>query len=562
MSLLSTVKDIDRLRQITQVLIKHGFGHLAVKMGLPGAVKKDPKTSESEDDTSSTINIGKRLRLTLQDLGTTFVKLGQIASTRGDLLPEEIVSELKKLQDDVKPFPTAAAKELIEEELGAKLHHIFESFDDTPIACASVAQVYRATLKVNEESLPVAVKVQRPGIDTIVERDIHLLHILARVLERSVPEAKIYSPTGLVNEFERAIKAEMDFIIEAQNAERFIDNFSDDDSIRFPKIYRRESSKRVLTLEFLDGLKVTDAAQAGANAEWIAENSVRIILKMVFEDGFFHADPHPGNIMILPRPENGRYEEGQEIKIGLLDLGLVGRLSPKLRDRTTDLLLAAARNDPDSLADAMLSIGKLRAHVDRNEFREYTRRVSERHLGKPLAEMEAAAILRDLIGGALQFQIEIPSELTMLFRAIMTIEGVGKEIHPELDVLAVAKPYLSKMIWQRYHPTRVANMLWRDAARLSEAARDVPSQISQIIYDLQHGNLELKTRDRQRSRVMDRLGRRIRATLLGLGSFGSGIALLIADKHISMAETLMIVGVGIIGLHYLWDWNHQRNDRP
>ncbi len=622
MSILSTVRDLDRLRQITQVLIRHGFGHLAAKMGLPGAkkppasAKKPPPANETkptgkegdspEDAATGTQasdiagqRFGERIRLTLQDLGATFVKLGQIVSTRPDLIPEEVVTELKKLQDEVEPFPTAQARETIERELGAPIDTIFSSFADEPLACASVAQVYRAELRVERDDdakpIPVVVKVQRPGIQDTVERDIHLLHWLAKLLEATIPEARVYSPSGLVREFEIAIKAELDFTIEAQNAERFTQNFDGDPIVRFPKVYREASSKCVLTLEFFDGLKITDAVRRGADGPWIAENAVRLILKMVFEDGFFHADPHPGNILILPHPgapspdadhanhagknaptpkepsannpgdattdpSETPYAKDETVVIGLLDLGLVGRLSPELRDKTTDLLLAAARNDADALADALLAIGKPRQRVDREAFREYTRRISEVHLGKSMKEMEAAAIFRDLIIGALKFGIEIPSELTMLFRAIMTIEGVGKEVHPDLEVLAVARPYLVKMIWQRYHPTRLAKDLMRDAGRLAIVARELPTQLSRIIEDLQRGDFRVRTDDRAHARALERLGRRLRAATVSLATLAAGIALLLSNRHVDLAYGFLIAAaVWLVG-HLILDWRHQKKD--
>ncbi len=587
MSLISTVRDLDRLRVITQVLIRHGFGHLAMKMGLPGAKKAKPIETKGSDaaatEGESTVaaadqqalplptrpQLGERLRLVLQDLGTTFVKLGQIVSTRPDLIPEDIVVELKKLQDEVKPFPTEEAREVIARELGAPVDELFEGFGEEPLACASVAQVYRARLSLPDATVPVVVKVQRPGIDDTVERDINLLHWLARLLEATVPEVRVYSPKGLVDEFEQAIKAELDFRLEAQNAERFAQNFAGEETIRFPRAYREASSRRVLTLEFFDGLKVTDAVRAGADGPWIAETSVRLILKMVFEDGFFHADPHPGNILIVPRPTvaNGadpssepRYEADQSLVIGLLDLGLVGRLSPELRDKTTDLLLAAARNDADALADALLAIGKPRRRVDREAFREYTRRISEAHLGKEMKDMEASAIFRDIVTGALKFGIEIPSELTMLFRAIMTIEGVGKEIDPALDVLAVARPYLVKMLWQRYHPSRLAKDLWRDAGRLSLVARELPAQLSRIIEDLQRGDFRVKTEDRARARALERVGRRLRATVVAVAAFGAGVALQIAKVRVGFGEGLMLFGMGWLLLHLALDYRHQKKD--
>ncbi|MBW2732710.1 MAG: AarF/ABC1/UbiB kinase family protein [Deltaproteobacteria bacterium] len=558
MSIFSAVRDLDRLRQITQVLVRHGFGAFAAKMGLPGA--KLEGVSE-EQLLADRVQLGKRLRLTLQDLGTTFIKLGQIVSTRPDVIPEEIVSELKKLQDDVPPFDSAVAKEQVAAELGAPLEELFTTFADAPMACASVAQVYRAEVTDSAGTTEqVAVKVQRPGIDATVQRDLNLLHHLARVLEKTIPEAQIYSPSGLVREFERAILAELDFTTEAENAAAFVANFTDDATVCFPRILPKLSSRKVLTMEYLDGVKVDEAVKRGADGAWLAKNALRLILKMVFEDGFFHADPHPGNILILPAPPSGGYGADSKLQIGLLDLGLVGRLSPELRDRTVDLLLAAAQNDADALADALLAIGKAQRQIDHDAFREYVREVAARHLGKPMAEMEAAAILGDLVKGALKFEIEIPATLTMLFRTIITVEGVGKEIYPELDVLAEAKPYLLKILAARYHPMKLARGIWRDLHQLSDSARGLPRRIQDLIDELQRGNLKIEARDRPRARALERLGRRLRASGIFIGSAGASTALLIADRHQSLAEWLLIGGAAWLIFHLLLDWHHQRDD--
>jgi len=264
MSILTAVRDIDRLRQITQVLARHGFGEVVGRLGLSShaGAEGEPVTGESVPRSQ----LGERIRLVLQDLGPTFVKLGQIMSTRSDILPADIVQELKKLQDDVAPFPAEDARKMVEDSLGAPVEEIFASFEAEPLACASVAQVHEATLEVDGAAEPVrvAVKIQRPGIDNMVARDLDLLHMLAALVERTIAESRIYSPSGLVREFDRSITAEMDFTVEAQNAERFADNFLGEETLLFPKVFAQASSKKVLTLEFLDGPKVTDAVLLGA----------------------------------------------------------------------------------------------------------------------------------------------------------------------------------------------------------------------------------------------------------------------------------------------------------
>ncbi len=554
MSILTAVRDIDRLRQISQVLVRHGFGEVVTRLGLSSHASSDePITGELVPRSQ----LGERIRLVLQDLGPTFVKLGQIMSTRSDILPPDIVDELKKLQDEVAPFPAEEAHKMVQEALGAPVKEIFATFEDEPLACASVAQVHRATLRVEGEAEPVrvAVKIQRPGIDNMVARDLDLLHMLAALVERTIQESRIYAPSGLVREFDRAITAELDFAIEAQNAAKFAANFEGEEILTFPKVYTQASSKKVLTLEFLDGPKVTDAVKLGADGKWLGENAVRLILKMLFEDGFFHADPHPGNIKVQPAPpEGGRYDPNQPLVIGLLDLGLVGRLSPRLRDQAVDLLMAAARNDADAMADAMLAIGRPRKKIDLEEFRNYVRMLSERHLGKDLKDIEASAIVRDIVVGAMKYHIEIPTELTMMVRAIMTIEGVGKEIHPDLDIMAVAKPYLAKIIWQRYHPMKLGNELLNNAGRLTAVARDLPFQLQEIVEDLRQGRLEVQTRDPQKVQATERMGFKIRGGIISAALLFSGVSLLESEAYGSLGLGLMIAaGVWLTG-HLFLDW--------
>src|SRR6185437_10178848 len=357
-SILSAVRDLDRLRQIYVVLVRHGFGELAQRLGF-GAGKKaralpdagvtveevravQEAVPESEakrgEEERTRISLPERVRLVAMDLGPSFVKLGQIASTRPDVMPASWIAELKKLQDEVNPLPFAEIKDAVESSLGRSLDEVYESFDEKPLAAASIGQVHRAVLRHAEGPKEVVVKVQRPGVRTTVARDVEILHALAALVERTIPESRIYSPIGLVDQFDRGITSELDFQQEAEHAIRFAKNFQGHTSVRFPKVYKEASSKQVLTLEFLPGTKVYEAMREhGFSGSAIAKTSVGVIIKMIFEDGFFYADPHPGNILISGSPEAPVF--------GLVDLGMVGRLSPEMRDRTVDLMIAAVRQD-------------------------------------------------------------------------------------------------------------------------------------------------------------------------------------------------------------------------
>ncbi|HSO00460.1 MAG TPA: AarF/UbiB family protein, partial [Candidatus Nanopelagicales bacterium] len=543
-SIVTAVRDLNRLREIYLVLVRHGFGELAQRLGFRGrpSGERQPKALlppaapiETEDgaielvipeeeqrrgeEERHKISLAERVRLVAMDLGPSFVKLGQIASTRTDLIPREWIVELKKLQDEVTPLPFEEIKVAVETSLGASLEDLYERFDERPLAAASIGQVHRAVLKHPEGPKDVVVKAQRPGVRSTVARDLELLHALAALIERVIPESRIYSPTELVDQFDRAITSELDFSLEADNAARFKRNFEGyrpagdaaSGSVCFPHVYREASSKQVLTLEFLPGYKVYDAIRLhGHQGPVIAKASVGIIIKMIFEDGFFHADPHPGNILIMGQP--------QQPIFGLIDLGMVGRLSPEMRDRTVDLMIAAVREDHVALADALYAIGTPTKKIDMRAYRAHVSVLAEKYLGRPLKEVDLAAMISDLIGGATKFGIEIPPDFLLVGKALMTMEGVGKELDPDLDVFGEARPYFLDLLRRRYSPERIGMDVWRGLERLSSVAYDLPQQTREILEDLRMGRLTVHTSDPTLPAIVDRLGRRLFAGLV-VGSF-------------------------------------------
>ena len=533
--MLSTISNLDRMRVITQVLVKHGFGHLFAKTELAKLVP----FRNQDSDAPPRVRFEERMRLAMQELGPTFVKLGQILSTRADLLPPDLITELKKLQEDVPPVPFDEVKKTIEETIGAPIEEVFAAFDEKPLASASIGQVHRAKLKVESGVADVAVKVQRPNIRTTIERDVDLLYLLARLLERAVPESTIYSPTGLVAEFDKAIMAELDYSIEAGNNEKFAKNFDGNATVRFPKVFHVASGKKVLTAEFFDGHKIHDAVAKGFSGEKIAKDSVQIIAKMIFVDGLFHADPHPGNIRILGTPE--------EPIVGMLDLGLVGTIGPDLRDKAIDLMMAAVKKDIDELADALLAMGRPRDKVDKEAFRAEVARLSEVHLGKPLKEVQLAALIRDLVQGAIKFEIEMPVEMMMVGKSLMTVEGIGKTIYPELDVFEEARPFFMKLVMQRYSPEKIGQRLLRAATRLSGAANDVPPMLAEVLDDLRRGRLRVTSEDPGLGRAAERLGRRIALGVMGAAWIGAGTALTLGGHAHASWVCFVLAGLSAFG---------------
>ena len=573
-SVLSAVRDLGRLREISAVLVRHGFGEIVARAGFGRAPKKkdgdvgaapaegpvsDALAIPSEElakgeDEKKRISIHERVRLVLQDLGPSFIKLGQIVSTRSDVLPPELIVELKKLQDDVPPVPFEEIKEVIETSLGASLEDVYVSFDPKPLATASIGQVHRAVLLTTEGEQQVVVKVQRPGVGQTVQRDLELLHIMAAAIERAIPETKVYSPKGLVQQFDRSITTELNFMTEADNADRFIQNFEGHPTARFPKVYRQASSRHVLTLEFFDGKKLDVAVADGFSGPMIAKRSVGIIIKMIFEDGFFHADPHPGNIIIMG--------EKDDPIIGLIDVGMVGRLSPELRDRTVDMMVAAVRKDAYAVADALYAIGRPTKKVDMREYRPEVAMLAEKYLGKPLKEIQLSAMIRDLAQGAIKYGIEIPTDFMLVGKALMTVEGVGKEIDPDLDVFGEASPYFFDLMKKRYSPQRLGNELWRGVEQLSRAGYDMPMQAREVLEDLRLGRMVLRTEDPGLPGAADRLGRRLFSGMIVATLVGSGAFLVRLPDHATLGVSMLGLAGVVWLVHAARDWRRALKKQP
>jgi ubiquinone biosynthesis protein len=523
--LLDTVRDLGRLREIALVLARHGFGELLQRTGL-GSLVPGKRSEDNEP------RFAVRVRLVLEELGPSFVKLGQLLSTRADLLPADVIAELARLQDNVPPLPFSEMQHAIEAELGAPIVELFSQFEEQPLASASIGQVYRALLKTDDGEVAVVVKAQRPNVERTIDRDIDLLYLFARAVERSMPEARAYTPVRLVEEFDRAIRAELDFALEADNAERFAQNFAELSTVRFPTVYRQVSSRKAITLGYFDGRNIFDAVAQGANAELIAKNAVQIVVKMIFEHGFFHADPHPGNILIMGGPS--------EPVLGLVDLGLVGHLSPRLRDRLVDLVIAAGTKDPRGLADALYAIGRPTKKIDRAAYETDVARLADKYLGRKLGDVAFADLIRDLSGAALRYGIETPAELLMVGKALMTVEGIARQLYPSLDVVEEMRPYLAEIVGSRYSPERITSDMLQIAARFANAASEFPGRADDILEDLRHGRMSVEVRQPNLTRAAERFGRRLFHGLLA-GSLTLGGSVLLAHDH-RMEGGLMLGG--------------------
>jgi ubiquinone biosynthesis protein len=531
--------------------VRHGFGEVVRRLGIGRPRKAKDSQPPSGRSNGSGLDVGAdeetrgdrerresslavRVRNVLEDLGPSFVKLGQIASTRPDVLPADVIAELKKLQDSVPPVPFEQIKDQVERSLGVELADLFEDFDATPLAAASIAQVHRARLRTDEGTLDVVVKVQRPGIAETIASDLDLLHAFAALVERAIPESRIYSPVGLVQQFDRAITSELDFTAEAENALRFSQNFAGYTNIKFPIVYRQASSKHVICLEYLDGSKIDEVMAKGYSGKRLARISLEVIVKQIFEDGFFHADPHPGNVLVLGTPENP--------VIAMIDLGMVGRLSPRLRDLTVDVMVGAVRRDYDAIADALYAIGTPTKKIDMQAYRAEVALLAEKYLGKQLKDIELSSLIRDLVRGATTYGLQIPTDFTLMGKALMTVESVGKEMDPEIDVFAEARPLFVELLRKRYSPERLGNELLRRLERLSGATYNMPQQLQEVLDDLRLGRLSVRTVDPEAAKSAERLGRRLHSAIVAAAFTLSGAWLLAARQDL---YGMLLIGFAI-----------------
>ena len=507
LSLSKRVRNIARFRDIMAVLAGHGFDQLVEQLELEErAVIRNMIPARDRDKTPA-----RRFVEALEELGPTFIKLGQILSTRPDLLPEELIHELKKLQSHVKEEPFEAIRKQVEASLNDDLEDVFATLDEKPLAAASVAQVHRATLK--RDGREVVLKVLRPGIRDVIENDLDILYFLAGLAERH-PELRLVHPRGVVREFERAMTRELDLTHELANIRRFRQNFRETDWMVIPEPIDDLCTRNLLVMDFLDGVPFNEYEKVGAVRERIARRGVASIFKMAFDDGFFHADPHPGNVLALSGS-----------RIGMLDMGLAGRVDRQLRDRVITLMAALVQDDPERIAEAVYAFGEATAAVDFGEFKKDVLDVYEDELrGRELRHLAFGKILSRLFGIASQHKMGIPADLTLLFKSLVTIEGVAKEVYPELDVLEEARPFVKRLLMERYSPDRLA----ADVADLIQSSHSLlqgmPRRMDRLLGDLEQGRLVIRVEEadpRRSAQLRERAAARL---AIGIASAGFVLA--------------------------------------
>ncbi|MBI3555804.1 MAG: AarF/ABC1/UbiB kinase family protein [Deltaproteobacteria bacterium] len=521
----TAVKNVARLRTILGTFGRHGLQDFTVRMGLEQFM---PSTARAEG--VDKLTVPERLRMAFEALGPAFVKLGQLLSNRPDMLPDDFIEEFMKLQDKVEPLPFEVIQIQVEKELGGKLTDLFAMFSQQPLASASIGQVHEATLHTGEE---VVVKVQRPDIDKTIRADVSILRFLATMMEKYLPETRVVSPVQMVEEFFAVLSYELDFVVEANTTMKVAENFRDNKRVVVPRVYRRLTTQRVLTLQRLRGAKITDAAalqSMGVSPSALVDIGARAFFKMVMQDGLFHGDLHGGNLFAMRDPESG------ESQLGIIDFGIVGRLSNKARDTFSRLLLALVMEDYETLCYEYAELGSVGTGIDFESFQREVRNSLAPYMGLSLKDMNIGVVLINSTKIAGRYNIKIPGDWMIVFKAIFTMEGMGRQLDPDFDLLAIGNDLVKVVLKDRYSVQRMGKDFAWVARDLNALLQVMPRQIRWMFRKFNSNDFafELKFKETEViRRQMERSGRGIGMSIVSAGFFiSAALSLQMQTDHL------------------------------
>jgi ubiquinone biosynthesis protein len=558
----SGVRDLPRLREISSVLIRHGLGDLVRRTGVARLLERTGQMlpfGEAAD--ASHFELQQRARLAFEELGPTFVKLGQMLSAREDLLPPHWTSELARLHSNVAPVPFDTLLPEVERALGRSPFEVFRELEREPYAAASIAQIHRAKLA---SGTPVILKIRRPGIEAKVEADLRLIEHLAHLVEQEMPEARRYQPVQVVTQLRRSLERELDLSVEARNTERFARNFAEDPNILVPRVYWEWTSRAMNVQEHIVGIPGNDLAAidaAGLDRKTLAARGSDAVLKMILVDGFFHADPHPGNVLYLPGN-----------RLALIDFGMVGRLTPERRGQVVDLLAGLARHDETAMLDVLLDWRGEDA-VDEAQLAADLGELAFDYADVPLKDLRIAALLQRVAGILREHGIVLPADLTLMFKALMTLEGLGRQYDPEFRLIERLQPVLERVMRERYQP---AAALQRGRVALGEVwalVSSMPRDLARLIRDARQGRMRVELDLKRLDNFGDRLDSTIDRLTIGImtGSLviGSSIVMSVSGGPtlfgVPVLTLLGLVGYLIAFANSVWIiysiWRFRRGSR-
>lgn len=479
---------------------RHGFQSLAVRAKLGRFVLDRILSHEYEH-----LSAPERVRLSFEQLGPTFVKLGQLLATRPDLIPPEFSEEFRKLHDQVAGIPFKDVREILVAHFGAPLNEVFESFDEQPLAAASIAQVHRARLR---DGSKVVVKVQRPGVEQIISEDLKILKGLAELAEKYIPESRVINPTGIVREFGRAMELETNFIIEANNIRRFHQNFSRDPNIKIPRVYNEFTGRRVLVMEMLEGIPLTHRGaleQEGIDPEMVVRRGLKAYLKMVYTDGIFHGDLHAGNILVLPNNQ-----------IGLIDFGIVGRLNRNTQSSIANIFMALAEEDYERVAYVYVDLAPFTEAVDVDQFARDLRDLIAPYFGLTMKNINVGRLLMDSTAVAAKHGLTLPAELVLYFKSVMALEGMGRMILPDFDFLSYSMEFAKELVQSKADPKRLLSEAALVARDINGLVNTLPRQLKQLMRRINDPDFTIRVHNTDAELLQHSLDKGFRQIFWGL----------------------------------------------
>ncbi|HQU30298.1 MAG: hypothetical protein HRU72_15300 [Planctomycetia bacterium] len=541
------IRDIRRFNQILRILTKHGFGFAIQQLRLEdhiigrGIIKMRIVRRFIEPRESRAV----RLRKALEELGPTFIKFGQILSIRPDLIPLDLCNELSKLQDHVPPFGYECVRKQIRESFGKYPEELFASFDPEPLAAASLGQVHRAKLKTGES---VVVKVQRPDIRKMIETDIDILYTLAQLANRYMQEVRLFNPIGIVDEFSKVITKEIDFTCEAHNIDRFRKNFKNSAMVHIPAVFWDCTRSRVITTEEIKGIRLNDYLNQMHTAEEkkaVAANGADAVLQQIFIDGFFHADPHPGNIFILPNNV-----------VAFIDFGMVGRLDEDTKDVIVSLLIAVSMKNINGILKALERLGAFVEEDTLHDFKNDIADFLERYYDIPLKQIELSLILPQTIDLMTRHKLKISPQFHILNKALATIDGVARQLDPEFNTIAHTRPFVEKLVHDRYDMKHIIKEITSYSSELLDILRILPRDTYEIVKKIKRGKLKIEFEHQGLSKFiseMDKSSNRISFSLV-ISALIIGSSLIVMTNRGPLINGFPVLGIvgfvfaGFLGL--------------
>ena len=546
---LGIMRELPRLQEIASVFIRHGLGDFVQRIGIAGVLERAGQIlHRSPVAEQAALDPATRLRMALEELGPTFVKLGQVMATRVDLFPPRWIAEFEKLHADVPPVPFEALLPELERALGRSPFEVFRDIDTRAHGAASIAQVHRAKL---QDGTPVVLKVRRPGVRETIDADLRLLRRVSELIESEMPEARRYRPAEIAEQFAKSLEREADFAIETRNIERFAKNFEGDPYIVIPRIYPDYTSDVLLVQEHVEGIPATNIAAvetAKLDKKLLAARGVDAFLKMILIDGFFHADPHPGNVFYLP-----------DNRLAIIDFGMVGRLSPQRRAQVIDLLSGIARMAEEPMLEVLLDWAG-DAYVDEQKLANDVNEMVFDYEGVPLKDIRVGNVIRQFAAIVREHSIVLPSDLSLMFKALITLEGLGRQYDPDFHIINHLTPLVKTALAERYQPRELVRRGRGMVSEFMNVVGGVPRDLARFLREARRGktriDLDLKRLDsfgRQLDRTLDRVTVGIMTASLVIGS---AIVLSVRDGPVILGIPVL-PAIGLLGyvlafLNSLW----------